>query len=639
MTIPLPVIVSFGGINAAGRSSGHHGYRRTVLDSLAEGQRDETVTALAVLMHLIRWDHGAYHGVGPYTGFRGADCAAVGRQFAPVVRDGSLVRRLNGALFDPDRCPARQSITVPASPLTPFTFELPRKDLPADLPAQWEIAEVEGGSIYVTMTEQPDVTILSHRPLQAQAAGQLPDGYDPGRDYHSRFHPRALQMTLVAVSDALRALGMPWDVIIDRVAPEQIGVYASSSMSQLDEAGNGGLLQARVRGKRCTSKNVPLGFNSMPADFVNAYVLGNVGKTNAITGACATFLYNLEAAVRDIRSGTCRVAIVGNAEAPLVPEVIDGYAMMNALATDDQLCRLDQAASPDYRRASRPFGENCGFVMGESAQYLVLCDDALALELGADMHGSISDVFINADGYKKSIAAPGPGNYLTLARAVASAAALLGDTAVRQRSHVQAHGSSTPLNRVTESAIFDQVATAFGIRDWPLTAVKSCVGHSLGPASADQLINSLGVFAHGLLPGIKTITSVAGDVRADRLRIPLADTLLDHPEIAFINAKGFGGNNASAVALAPTVTERLLARRHGERAMTEYRTRREAVRAASEDYQQAALRGYQPPIYRFADLADEAMEVRVSRDAVELPGCNRKIQLPVASVYGDLAER
>ncbi|MCC6202960.1 MAG: beta-ketoacyl synthase [Gammaproteobacteria bacterium] len=639
MTIPLPIIAGFGGINAAGRGSGHQAYRRTVLDSLPEQQRHETVAALAVLMHLVRWDHGAYHGVGPHAGFHSTDLAAVGRQFAPLVRAGTLVRRLNGAPFDPDRCPARQSITVPASPLSPFVFEVPRRDLPAELPAHWDIAEVEGSSIYVTMTEQPDVTIACHRPLLAQAAGQLPDGYDPGRDYHSRFHPRALQMTLVAISDALRMLGIPWDTISGRVAPDQIGVYASSSMSQLDEAGNGGLLQARVRGKRCSAKNIPLGFNSMPADFVNAYVLGNIGKTSAITGACATFLYNLEAAVRDIRAGSCRVAIVGNAEAPLVPEVIDGYAMMNALATDEQLCRLDNVASPDYRRASRPFGENCGFVMGESAQYLILCDDALALELGADIHGAISDVFINADGYKKSIAAPGPGNYLTLARAVASAAALLGDDAVRHRSHLQAHGSSTPLNRVTESMIFDQVAAAFGIRDWPLTAVKACVGHSLGPASADQLLNTLGIFAHGLLPGIKTIDSVASDVHAARLCIPLADTALDCAELAFINAKGFGGNNASAVALAPTVAERLLARRHGTRALTDYRRRRETVRAASHDYQQATLRSYLPPIYKFAEVADEATEVRVGRDAVELPGYAQSVRLPSTSVYTDLAER
>jgi len=41
----------------------------------------------------------------------------------------------------------------------------------------------------------------------------------------------------------------------------------------------------------------------MPADFVNAYVLGNLGHTESVAGACASFLYNLRAAVHDIRSG------------------------------------------------------------------------------------------------------------------------------------------------------------------------------------------------------------------------------------------------------------------------------------------------------------------------------------------------
>ena len=73
----------------------------------------------------------------------------------------------------------------------------------------------------------------------------------------------------------------------------------------------------------------------MPADFVNAYILGSVGHTGAIVGACASFLYNLRAAVEDIVGGKCRVAVVGNAEAPILPEIIDGYATMGALASED----------------------------------------------------------------------------------------------------------------------------------------------------------------------------------------------------------------------------------------------------------------------------------------------------------------
>ena len=84
-----------------------------------------------------------------------------------------------------------------------------------------------------------------------------------------------------------------------------------------------------------------------------------------------------------IRQGRARLVVVGTSEAPLVPEVMEGYRAMGALAEDEALAALDGAASADLRRACRPFGDNCGFTMAESAQFAVLMDDALALELGA----------------------------------------------------------------------------------------------------------------------------------------------------------------------------------------------------------------------------------------------------------------
>lgn len=325
---------------------------------------------------------------------------------------------------------------------------------------------------------------------------------------------------MVAATDAIRSIGLPWQQIVDQVQPDEIAVFSGSIMSQLDENGFGGLMQSRLKGGRVTAKQLPLGLNTMPADFINAYVLGSVGTTGSVTGACATFLYNLQKAIEQITSGRARVALVGNAEAPINQECIDGYGAMGALATEDGLRQVGGRDDVDFRRASRPFGENCGFTLAESSQYVVLMDDELALQLGADIHGAVTDVFINADGFKKSISAPGPGNYLTLAKAVASATQLFGSDAVRQRSFVHAHGSSTPANRVTESELLDRVAGAFGIDNWPLTAVKAFVGHSLAAASGDQLISALGTFRYGILPGIKTIDRVADDVHQQRLAIP-----------------------------------------------------------------------------------------------------------------------
>ena len=49
---PLAVIAGFGGINAAGRSSGHHGYRRSVIDVLDEDRATATLLSLAALMRI-----------------------------------------------------------------------------------------------------------------------------------------------------------------------------------------------------------------------------------------------------------------------------------------------------------------------------------------------------------------------------------------------------------------------------------------------------------------------------------------------------------------------------------------------------------------------------------------------------------
>ena len=206
-------------------------------------------------------------------------------------------------------------------------------------------------------------------------------------------------------------------------------------------------------GQRVTSKFCPLGFAEMPADFVNAYVLGSLGSTGASLGACASFLYNLRNGIEDIRQGRARVVFVGAAEAPVTSEIIDGYAAMGALATDKGLRQLDGVGDdrePDHRRACRPFAENCGFTIAESAQMVVLFDDELALQLGATVLGAATDVFVNADGFKKSISGPGVGNYITMAKAVAAARALVGENALRDgglvRHMAPVHRRIAPVN-------------------------------------------------------------------------------------------------------------------------------------------------------------------------------------------------
>ena len=444
-------------------------------------------------------------------------------------------------------------------------------------------------------------------------------------------------MALVGASDALHSTGLAWQAIVDRVRPDEVGVYSSSALSQVTEEGLGGLMQGRLRGNRTTAKQLPLGLNTMPADFINAYVLGSVGHTEAITGACATFLYVLQAAVRDLRSGRRRVAIVGNAEAGVTPEISEGFANMGALASDENLSALDGVDRPDHRRASRPFSENCGFVLSESTQYLVLMDDALAIELGADIHAAVPEVFINADGVKKSISAPGVGNYLSFSKAVAAAINIVGEESVQKYSFVHAHGSSTPANRTSESQLIERVAEAFDIYDWPVTAAKAFVGHSLSAASGDQLMSALGTFHYDIVPGIKTIDSIAPDVFQERAIFPLEDMDVSDRQmhVAFINSKGFGGNNATAVVLGPAPVAKMLAQRYPDQ-YADYVARRDTVRTHAAGYAMRADAAQLDVIYRFGEKLIDDAELVIDRSGIRVPGFERDVLFDLSNPWKDM---
>jgi len=624
----LPVIVGFGGFNAAGRSSSHQAFHRMVLESLPINEQHDTIAGLACLMGLVS-SQGEI-----YVDLNGTELtlAAAFEQYRDLVIEGTLVRRVEH--FDSSNLPGHRKIDFSEQQSAVFTMA--KRDLPKELPNDWQTSDLGDGRVEIITSGVDKHLVTVPYELAAKAAGQLPTGFDLTKHYNARFHPRGLQMSLLGASDAIHSMGIPWEKVAAQVRPDEIGVYSSSVFGQVDDQGMGGLFQARLKGERTTAKQVALGLNSMPADFVNAYVLGSVGHTEATTGACASFLYSLQAAVRDLRSGRRRIAVVGNAEAPITPEIMEGFSNMGALGSDENLCKIDGTAMADWRRASRPFGENCGFTLSEATQYIVLMDDLLAIELGADVHGAVPEVFINADGIKKSISSPGVGNYISFSKAVAAAVGIVGIETVQERSFVHAHGSSTPANRVTESELISRVADAFEINDWPVTAVKSYVGHSIAAAGGDQLMSALGTFKYGIIPGIKTVTALAEDVYQKRLNFALNDNISTMKmEVAFINSKGFGGNNASAILLSADKTNEMLLKRYGDRFM-DYIDPRETTRKSAADYAFQADRGNLAVIYRFGEELIDEQAVVITTTGMSIPGCSREIEFNTVNVWQDM---
>ena len=604
----LPVIVAQGGVSPAGRTSGFHGYRRLVLDSLDDQSQRDTLEALRVLRNL---------------------SAESSRE---EILSATLIRKLEQNLFNNEAIPMHRAIAAEVG----SEIILSGRRLSSPLPDLWQMEKLEDGRVKVRITDNQQLMVPAVRSSLVSAAGQLPSGFAPEKLYQSRHHPRSLAMTVYGASDAMCSAGLDWQLVKQKLAPEQVAVYSGSAMGQLDFNGNGGLLQARLLGKRVTSKQCPLGFAEMSADFINAYILGSLGGTGTAMGACASMLYNLERAATEIRTGRRRLVIVGNSEAPITPEVMEGYTTMGALATDVALRQLDGLADgddPHWRTACRPFGNNAGFTIAESSQFLVLMDDELALECGAEILGAVADVFINADGYKKSISAPGAGNHLTMARAAALGRAIAGDEALRYRSFVQAHGTGTPQNRVTESQILSATAKAFGMDKWPVAAVKSYLGHSIGAAGGDQIMATLGVWKHGIIPGIHTIGALAEDVHSDHLHILLDHLETDAMDLALVNAKGFGGNNATALLLSPELTRKMLKARYGDTAMVQWQQRNESISSQQQDYEQRCRLGAFSPIYQFGEGVIDGADLDFTDQRIQVPGFGQALNLKIENPF------
>ncbi|MGB0253771.1 MAG: beta-ketoacyl synthase [Litorivicinaceae bacterium] len=598
---PLPLIVGFGGINAAGRSSDHQAFRRLIMDALSSSEKARTIDQV-----------GALIGMGTETSTNEAQ--------AQHILENTLIRKIHPDWFNPDQMPlhrlghTKQPTSVWLGPL----------QAPNPLPAGWTVGQKEG-RLTEYVIEPSDLLTPCTRKSSVQAAGMAPTGFRPDRFYPSRNHPRTLQLALFALSDCWLSSGLQWHQIKQHIAPNQIAVFAGSSIGQMDESGFGGMLKSALLGKRTTSKQLPLGYPQMPADFTNAYVLGSLGRSGASMGACASFLYNLHHAVEGIQEGRYQIAVVGGADCPITPEVIEGFRAMGALAEDHGLRELDGLSEheiPNYRKTSRPFGLNCGFTIGESSQYVILMNDQLAVDLGATIFGSIPTVASHADGGKRSISAPGAGNYLTLAQAAASIRDLLGQDVLANETLVQAHGTSTPQNRVTESDVLSRVATAFGLNAWSVSAVKSQLGHSQGTAGGDQLTVSLGAFASQIAPGIQTTDSLAPDVIQDGLDFVLTSRE-QRIKAALINAKGFGGNNSTAAILSPEATAELLQSRHGT-----IETRgSDEVQSRQAHYRQDIDRGTIEILYHYGENIVEGSEIEMGPDSINVPGFGNSLSL------------
>ena len=346
-------------------------------------------------------------------------------------------------------------------------------------------------------------------------------GFDPSAVLSvkdARHTDRFAQFTLVAAAEALADAGLT-EAGHD---PARVGVVQGTGI------GGAATFEAQVgvlaeRGERRVSPfTAPM---VMPNGGAAAVSLrwGFQGPCETITTACAAGTHAIGAGARLVAAGRADVVVAGGAETVLTPTNIAAFTNMTALSPSG---------------LSRPFdADRDGFAMAEAGAVVVLEELGAARARGARVYAEVAGTGSTADAHH--ITAPSPGG----AGALACMRLALADAGVRPQDvrHVNAHGTSTPLNDAAEAAA---MAALFGDHRPPVTSVKGVTGHSLGAAGAVEAVALALTFAR------RSIPPTAGTTRLDpamSLDVVLGGARAWEPGPALSNSFGFGGHNGTLV--------------------------------------------------------------------------------------------
>ncbi|KAA3658547.1 MAG: beta-ketoacyl-[acyl-carrier-protein] synthase II [Chloroflexi bacterium] len=337
---------------------------------------------------------------------------------------------------------------------------------------------------------------------------------------------RASQLAVAACRMALKDAGLSEPV----PNPERTGVLIGVGVGGFEVADRN-LIQLRTKGFNRVSPFAMTGFlPNMPSHHVSL-IAGTLGPISTLSAACATGTQAIGEAMEYIRHGRSDRVITGGVEGLIHEAAIAGFGAMRALST-----HFNDA--PD--KASRPFDKNRdGFILSEGAGLLIIERLDKAIERGARIYAELTGHASSADAYH--VAAPDP----EAAGAVRAMQWALDDASTMPDTvdYINAHGTSTPVNDVTETFAIKKL---FGERAYeiPVSSSKSVLGHAMGGAGAIEAIFSMLALHEEVVP--PTWNYETADPECDLDYVPNLPRNAKS-KVALSNSFGLGGQNACLV--------------------------------------------------------------------------------------------
>lgn len=371
------------------------------------------------------------------------------------------------------------------------------------------------------------ITLFDPSDQECQIAAEVKD-WDPTEFMEPKSARRAARFSQFAVAAASQAVGAS-GLAIDDANRDDIAIVMNTGGGGVDVIAEGEKTYLEKGAARVGPFTVPAYAPNMASCQV-AINLGIRGPTITSVAACAAGIFAFVEAKRMFDLGEVEIAIVGGAEANIIPISVAAMANMRALST-----RNDEP-----ERACRPFDlRRDGFVYGEGAAAMVIETLEHAERRGAPILAELAGGAVTSDAYH--ITAPDPSGESSgraISRAISRSGLEPGDVDL-----VVAHGTGTPLNDAAETTAIKR-ALGEHAYEVAVTAPKSMVGHQLGAAGAVSGLTAVLALQSGTIP--PTINLESPDPECDLDYVPLKAREAAC-RVAIVNGFGFGGQNGVAV--------------------------------------------------------------------------------------------
>ncbi|MGB5594368.1 MAG: beta-ketoacyl-ACP synthase II [Crocosphaera sp.] len=370
-----------------------------------------------------------------------------------------------------------------------------------------------------------EITRFDAAQHRCRIAGEV-KGFDPHDYLDPKEAKRMDRFCQFGVSASLQALADS-KLVINDLNADQVGVIIGTGVGGIKVLEDQQEIYLNRGPSRSSPFMIPMMICNM-ASGLTAIQTGAKGPNSCTVTACAAGSHAIGDAFRLVQRGYAKAMICGGTEASVTPLSLAGFAAARALST-----RNDEP-----QRASRPFDKDRdGFVMGEGAGILLIEELEQALERGAKIYGEIVGYAMTCDAYHMTAPVPdGRGATRAIELALKD-----GGISPQQVSYINAHGTSTAANDVTETKAIKKAlgdhASAIAI-----SSTKSMTGHLLGGSGGIEAVATVMAIASEKIP--PTLNLDNPDPECDLDYVPYKSRPLAI-DVALSNSFGFGGHNVT----------------------------------------------------------------------------------------------